>query len=668
MRNYPLMESLFACKPPTLYFTTDDEKLLPLPLDMRRILKWKSSTVTPKVVKSCVQRTGFRLLKTNSDWLGTWGKHMKPSNFKSVKEFQKVNHYPGTFVIGRKDKLWRNFARMRNLHGRKEWNFMPQTYVLPHDMSTLRKAWDDNTKANKNKWIIKPPASARGIGIKVVHKWSQIPKKRPVVVQKYLAKPCIINQRKFDLRIYVFVGGYDPLRVYVFQDGLVRFATSVYSASSKSLSNKYMHLTNYSVNKKNKEYKNKENGDEASFKWSLKTLWKYLEERGVNVKKIWDTIKDISIKAVLAGESAVSTMMKQNTRTRYSCYELFGLDIILDHRFKPWLLEVNISPSLHSASPLDQTIKGQLVKDILNMVGFHLPKSLLYASAGRTSLVETIGADSFWFEQRTLSSEEKAKHTNFLQRHNNATGRNTILDVLTPDDAIMLMTVEDENYRSGNFERIFPPCHPKAYYSMFEVSKYYDILLKEWVHQYNTSPTKPSIGIARLQSIASSGVLVKAGDAKKQRWSPVRPIIPRSKSVPPKKKDSLLSNASSTGDKRKESHSRVGREQGRLFVQRNPKPKISVNSILRRNSTLTNSNQLKALDKNNKESGNVAIPKARSVSSSAHPVVRRNCFREREVVGPLPTPKKASILKMKNSRKDTNSSKPGEVPVVEKRR
>merc|ERR1719191_258176 len=87
VRNYPLVESLFPCKPPTLYFTTDDEQVLPLPLDMRRILKWRSSTVTPKVVKGCVQRTGFRLLKNNSEWLGTWGKHMKANNFKTIKEF-----------------------------------------------------------------------------------------------------------------------------------------------------------------------------------------------------------------------------------------------------------------------------------------------------------------------------------------------------------------------------------------------------------------------------------------------------------------------------------------------------------------------------------------------------------------------------------------------------
>ena len=70
------------------------------------------------------------------------------------------------------------------------------------------------------------PASARGIGIKVINKWSQIPKKRPVIVQKYLGRPLLINESKFDCRIYVYVTSYDPLRIYVYEDGLVRFCST----------------------------------------------------------------------------------------------------------------------------------------------------------------------------------------------------------------------------------------------------------------------------------------------------------------------------------------------------------------------------------------------------------------------------------------------------------
>ena len=59
---------------------------------------------------------------------------------------------------------------------------------------------------------------------------------------------------KYDLRVYVLVTSYNPLKVYIYNDGLVRFATEKYSADPKALSKKYVHLTNFSVNKKNSNF------------------------------------------------------------------------------------------------------------------------------------------------------------------------------------------------------------------------------------------------------------------------------------------------------------------------------------------------------------------------------------------------------------------------------
>ena len=40
----------------------------------------------------------------------------------------------------------------------------------------------------------------------------------------------------------------------------------------------------------------------------------------------------------------------------------------------PWLLEVNLSPSLAFESPLDLKIKGNLLKDTFNLIGVQRPK------------------------------------------------------------------------------------------------------------------------------------------------------------------------------------------------------------------------------------------------------------------------------------------------------
>lgn len=49
------------------------------------------------------------------------------------------------------------------------------------------------------------------------------------------------------------VSSYDPLRVYIYKEGLARFASETYS-SKINKDNKFMHLTNYSINKKNENF------------------------------------------------------------------------------------------------------------------------------------------------------------------------------------------------------------------------------------------------------------------------------------------------------------------------------------------------------------------------------------------------------------------------------
>ncbi len=74
------------------------------------------------------------------------------------------------------------------------------------------------------------------------------------VVQKYLKKPLLLDGLKFDLRLYVLLTSIDPLRIFLYNDGLARFATNPYTIDSNNLDNVYMHLTNYSINKHSKDF------------------------------------------------------------------------------------------------------------------------------------------------------------------------------------------------------------------------------------------------------------------------------------------------------------------------------------------------------------------------------------------------------------------------------
>ena len=68
--------------------------------------------------------------------------------------YLQLNHFPGSFQIGRKDRLWRNLSKMQVHFGKKEFGFFPQTYCLPYDSKLLKRAWEDG--GTKQKWIIKP--------------------------------------------------------------------------------------------------------------------------------------------------------------------------------------------------------------------------------------------------------------------------------------------------------------------------------------------------------------------------------------------------------------------------------------------------------------------------------------------------------------------------------
>jgi hypothetical protein len=78
---------------------------------------------------------------------------------------------------------------------------------------------------------------------------------KEITVQRYLAKPLLLDGIKFDLRVYVVVTGVNPLEAFVCDEGLARFCTSKYEAPAKSNFKKaFMHLTNYSVNKESEDF------------------------------------------------------------------------------------------------------------------------------------------------------------------------------------------------------------------------------------------------------------------------------------------------------------------------------------------------------------------------------------------------------------------------------
>lgn len=440
LEPFVLQPSLFHRNhvPPTIYFNTrlsdDSRPPLGLPKRLQCYFKWKISSITPNSIRNCISFMKFDTVRPSNTadtlYLGSWCKHMLTAEFAQLEDWRKVNHYPGSFHLGRKDKLWYRLKLAHQKFGQDKFgNFHPTTFVLPRDYDELREYWQNSPS---KLFIMKPPASARGNGIKVINNISQIPvsalelppqvdglpvKKSTMIVQQYISNPCLLeNGLKFDLRVYVLLTSIDPLRVYVYDEGLVRFASTKYTSQEDGIINQFMHLTNYFINKNNQEYRINNDCDSLhGYKWTLSRFWRYLREHytHVNVEELKEKIIDIIIKTIICCEGPITRLSHQNCKNDYTSYELFGFDIILDENFKPWILEVNITPSLKSESDLDTSVKYAVIKDMFNIVGYNLPPN----SAEEVSKLGTLAECKLVFDHRlyteSLTKRDKLKHLKF---------------------------------------------------------------------------------------------------------------------------------------------------------------------------------------------------------------------------------------------------------------
>jgi Tubulin-tyrosine ligase family len=168
----------------------------------------------------------------------------------------------------------------------------------------------------------------------------------------------------------VLVTSFDPLRIYVYKEGLARFATEEYAQKGAN-GNKFVHLTNYSINKRSENFVQSENleHDDVGFKWSLSGFCRHLEEIGIDMDLFWSRIYDVIIKSFISVENLLYAAVNKTCTYKSNCFELFGFDILIDSEFKPWLIEVNLSPSLATDSILDMQIKSSLIADTLNLAG-----------------------------------------------------------------------------------------------------------------------------------------------------------------------------------------------------------------------------------------------------------------------------------------------------------
>ncbi|KAF7670248.1 hypothetical protein LDENG_00043360 [Lucifuga dentata] len=436
----------------------------------RYSMAFKILRTESRLVRGILTNHGFHEVHPNSnDFNLLWtGSHLKPYLLRSLQGFQKVNHFPRSYELTRKDRLYKNIQRMQQTHGFKNFHIIPQTFVLPTEYQEFCNCF----AKDKGPWIIKPVASSRGRGIYLVSNPNQISMDENILVSRYIHNPLLIDEFKFDVRLYVLVTSYEPLLIYVYEEGLARFATVRYDQASKNIKNKFMHLTNYSVNKKSSDYVSCDDPEVEDYgnKWSMSAILRYLKQEGKDTTLLMRQVEDLIIKAVLSAEVQIATACKTFVPHKTNCFELYGFDVLIDSNLKPWLLEVNLSPSLACDAPLDLKIKASMIADMFSLVGLVCQDPL--SRQPRT--------DQFTLDPGLKHSAQRAQRPpsgsnpeteGSKDKLGAKQGQGDSMLCLTAEEIKVLRRIKEEYERRGGFIRIFPTSETWELYGGYLESK-----------------------------------------------------------------------------------------------------------------------------------------------------------------------------------------------------
>ena len=317
-------------------------------------------------VRRCIKNYGWKVTGSTSKNILFWCDGEGTIEFaQSLQRWQFFNHFPGMWSIAHKVELVRLYDRMSRALP-DVYNFHPKSFMLPQELNALEAFMASKSKRSDRTIIVKPDRGSQGRGIQIIQDYEVIEDyDESAVAQVYLA-PLLLNNKKFDLRIYVLVTACDPLRVYIFKEGMVRFCTSEYQApKSSNLGEAYAHLTNFSLNKKNEAF------DFAENKKKLTTVFAELESKGVDVESIQRGIDRIVRLTLTAAQPCLSSSYHIGVSAndgKSRCFEILGFDILIDDKSRPWLLEVNCMPSLASYSEFDAELKTRVVTDTLKII------------------------------------------------------------------------------------------------------------------------------------------------------------------------------------------------------------------------------------------------------------------------------------------------------------
>ncbi|XP_060842934.1 tubulin glycylase 3A-like [Rhopalosiphum padi] len=264
--------------------------------------------------------------------------------------YQKIVEGIATICVGNPFQINDIYERLDALE-RKIKTFCPQFFI------------DGDT----NLWIIKPSNCCSGIGIILERRLKNILKtikdtnsfNKSYIIQKYIERPLLISKVKVDLRQYFLVTNTNPIQIWMYKEGYVRFCSKKFTIQDLG---EEIHLSNVRVQSMNRKYRIAGVPEECM--WDYKQFKEYLK----SIKKgdKWDTSIYPTICETLSTVVIESFRTAQDSRKAFG-FQLFGADFMLTENLEPWLIEINSSPGLNPTTSIIARIASALLTDIIKV-------------------------------------------------------------------------------------------------------------------------------------------------------------------------------------------------------------------------------------------------------------------------------------------------------------
>jgi len=175
------------------------------------------------------------------------------------------------------------------------------------------------------------------------------------IVQRYIRNPLLVNIKKSEVRFYFLIVNMNPLKVFIFPEGLVRVATNPHTMDD--LADTSVHVLNVYQQRLHPSF----DGAEV-IEWNLSMLYQYIENNPISFldKPIKEIIQPQIRKNLIHVIYSVLDQMCQVPESGMH-FGLYGADFIIDNNYHTWLSEIQGGPSLSIKS----SIKKNFVPEML---------------------------------------------------------------------------------------------------------------------------------------------------------------------------------------------------------------------------------------------------------------------------------------------------------------